>query len=335
LTILIPTPTLTTNVSSTTSTNTTAVASSHTKIFSPYEQEVLHPSNPYIMEKVTPASTSNTNPSNDNNATTITKNGVTVQKVYTSKKDPELRRYEILQYFHVPLLQQLCCTKEQYVFELLRSIPGSNVLYHLYVATIQAVSTDQDRDKNNDSAVSKKPNHHQLSQLLNDMIRMICLVCRHNLTISSSFNKKTNDDTPEHVKENIFEHVVGHRVIKNLILYDASIGSTNDNDVSSAEHRDNMDTPTKNIPSFTEIFVQEFASDFMSMIAYNRGAFILVALLQVSSVRTRVLDNLNVETILQESPSPSSLSSSEQKEKSTSTSTAGLHALRQEITKML
>ena len=328
LALLIPTTTTntTTTTTETSTSSTNATVSSYTKIFNPNEQEVLFPLRPYIMEKVSPTN-HNTDRNDDDddditNTTTTTKNGITLQKVYTSKKDPELRRYEILQYFHIPLLQQLCCgggtKKEEYVLELLHSIPGSNVLYQLYVATIQALTVDPN-DKNKTHSLNqgtKKSNQDQLVPLLQDMMRTICLVCRNSLTISSSSSvskkgKKRNDDTPM----SIFEHVVGHRMIKNLILYDASVDAV---------------APVNTSKSFAEMFVQEFGSDFMSMITYNRGAFILVAMLQVTSLRQRVLDHLNVTTILQAE------STVEPDDKNTSTSSkAGLHALRQEINKTL
>ena len=294
LTMLIPTA-----ATSTTEENKASLSSF--KMFNPQEQETLSPWNPFILEKVSTNESNSTD--HDIASTTTTKNGVSVHKVYTSKKDPELRRFEILQYFHVPLLQ--LCTNTKNVEALLRSIPGSNILYHVYVATVQALV----QKKGDKSSVPTKPinpnMNDQLLQLLNDMIRAICVVCRGNLTV-------TDEDKAD--KENIFEHVVGHRIIKNLILYDASL--TDDQKMST------------NVPSFTESFVPEFASDFMSMIEYNRGAFILVALLQVSSIRTRVLEHLNVARIL-----PSS--ADHQKEKNPPTPTAGYKALRLELAKLI
>ena len=343
LVLLIPTTSTTTSNETTSSTSTTTSTTttnashhpgssvSYTKIFNPNEIDVLSPFHPYIMEKVSPTHTDRHDHHDDPNTTTrTTKNGIPVQKVYTSKKDSEVRRHEILQYFHIPLLQQLCTSNEAYVLKLLQSIPGSNVLYHLYIATIQAVTVPDHTNASHDP-VSKKSNHpqrpDQLRELLNEMIRMICKVCRSNLTLSSTSSETDGMDHGDD-KENVFEHVVGHRVIKNFILYDASVNALR----SSSSSTTTTTSSPSDIPSFTEIFVQEFASEFESMITYNRGAFIVVALLQVPSVGKRVLEHLNTTDLLVVVPPSSSLEVPHEK---TKTSTAGLHALRQEIKKLV
>jgi pumilio family protein 6 len=77
------------------------------KLFDPYEHSILFP-NPTIVE--------------------LSSDGQ--QEVATSKKEPHVRRKEILQYLKDPLVE-LCCRHTE---ELLRSIPGSHVLRDVYAA---------------------------------------------------------------------------------------------------------------------------------------------------------------------------------------------------------
>jgi pumilio homology domain family member 6 len=304
--------------------STTDDISSYNKVLNPYENEVLYPPNPYILEKQ--SSTNDSNNIDNNNDTS------SLQKVYTSKKEPEIRRMEILQYFHIPLLQQLCSTSTT-IHELLLSISGSNVLYQLYVATIRAVMnrTGTIGNHNNDRTKQKQFND-QLIPLLKHMIHLICQTCRENLTLSNEQHESNNDNKGKHF--NIFEHVIGHRVIKNIILFDASLLSIDKNN-KNATNNENTDTDINDddddgddttITSFSEMFLQEFVSDLSCMIQYNRGAFIVVALLQVPTLRNRVLQHLPTETIL--------LQDGDQKPSSSPiTATAGYNALRQEILK--
>jgi pumilio family protein 6 len=85
------------------------------KLFDPYEHSVLF-SNPTIMELSSDVQ----------------------QAVATSKKEPHIRRQEILQYLKDPLVE-LCCRHTE---ELLRSIPGSHVLRDVYAALQPPVLVD-------------------------------------------------------------------------------------------------------------------------------------------------------------------------------------------------
>jgi len=69
----------------------------------------------------------------------------------------------------------------------------------------------------------------------------------------------------------IFEDVVGHRTIKNIILSD--------------EGRDN--------PVFSNAFFAAFSDRLSDVVQSNRGAFVVSALLRVPSVKTKVSKSLN------------------------------------------
>ena len=128
------------------------------KIFDPYELAILE-TNPMVQEGG--------------------------QAVPTSKKDPDTRRDELLQYLQKPLIS-LC---QHHAKELIMSVSGSALIRTIY-------------DKFHPPAV----------------VDAIVQVCQANVDAASS----GNDD--EHGKEqhddNLFEDRVGHLAIKNLILAD-------------------------------------------------------------------------------------------------------------------
>jgi pumilio family protein 6 len=68
----------------------------------------------------------------------------------------------------------------------------------------------------------------------------------------------------------LFEHPVGHRSIKNLILSDAE----------------------KETPLFSEKFFEQFSDRLMDVAKSNRGAFVVAALFKVASLRPKLLNKL-------------------------------------------
>jgi CPL (NUC119) domain len=184
----------------------------------------------------------------------------------------------LLKSFHEPFLQ-LCCS---HTAELLVSIPGSNVLYHVYVATA--------------TSPSAPPMH--------DLIQAICSVC--NASFSAS-KESTVDAT------NMIEHVVAHRIIKNLILMDAQLSE-------EESHK----TTDEVVGSFANSFLNEVVIPHTeAMLQSNRGAFIVAALFKVSYLQPTLKKHLEV-------PSVKKLQKKAQKEKQT---TAGLDALLVELEK--
>jgi pumilio homology domain family member 6 len=223
---------------------------SYQKMLNPYEHEVLFP-NPCILEKQADSS---------------------MLEVPTSKKDDEVRRVELLKSFHEPLLH-LCCSHTE---ELLSSIPGSNVLYHMYVATA--------------TMPSAPPMH--------DLIQSICTVCK------ASF---AGDAT------NMIEHVVAHRIIKNLILVDAQL-------VDEQSYATTGDA----VESFANSFLKEVVIPHTeAMLQSNRGAFIVAALFKVTGLQPILKQHLEALSIKK-------LQKKAQKENQT---TAGFDALLAELEK--
>lgn len=229
---------------------------SYQKMLSPYEHEVLFP-NPLILEKQADSS---------------------ILEVPTSKKDDEVRRVELLKAFHEPLLQ-LCCSHTE---ELLSSIPGSNVLYHVYVATA--------------TTPSAPPMH--------DLIQAICAACKKSFIAS----KESSEDVT-----NMIEHVVAHRIIKNLILMDAQLSE----EQSQTSNDDAVE-------SFANSFVNEIVIPYTEeMLQSNRGAFIVAALFKVTYLQPTLKQLLEAAVIRK-------LQKKAQKDNQ---STAGLDALLVELEK--
>lgn len=178
-----------------------ANAEARKKILDPYEHSVLF-ANPVILE-----------------------NGM---EVPTSKKDPEVRRKELLKHMREPLIE-LC---NRHADDLLRSIPGSAILREVYGA-FKPVSVV-------------------------DAVLDVCAVSLSDKEKSIS----------------IFEDVIGHRAVKNLILIDAAQDKVQE-----------------------EVFVTQFVSCFEDRLtdvaSSNRGAFVVAALCQVSGLGRRVAKKLN------------------------------------------
>jgi len=112
----------------------------------------------------------------------VTENG---KKVPTSKKDPAVRRKELLQHM-TKELNNLCITHS---YGLLRSLPGARVVKEVY--------------ENNKNA-----------ELVESLVK--------NCEASLEGNDKSDDDDDEGESFTLFEDPVGHRAVKNIFLCDAS-----------------------------------------------------------------------------------------------------------------
>ena len=190
-------------------------------VFDPYEHSVLFP-NPVLVDRDTG------------------------MEIPTSKKDPEVRRKELLQYLREPLL--CLCSQHEHTDQLLRSIPGSAVLREVYVAFNKPVS----------------------------VVEAVLNVCETSLSQGNN-DDDDDDDTAEGVSSSvsIFEHVIGHRAIKNIILEDA--------DDAHAEH--NINKVRQREDSFASQFVARFGDRLMTEVAKsNRGAFVVAALCKNTSL---------------------------------------------------
>ncbi|KAL3920592.1 MAG: hypothetical protein SGILL_003185 [Bacillariaceae sp.] len=172
--------------------------STRMKYFDPYERSILEP------------------------VATIKENG---KEVPTSKKDPEMRRKELLKHIQDPLVE-LCADN---VETLLFSIPGSRVLKEVYA-----------------SSLSEK------------LANAIAECCNEAITLY-----KENPENTEERLAQLFDDAVGHRSIKNLVLHDAEIED----------------------PVFTKALVALPDEAFRDLIATNRGAFVLAAMLKVPAVK--------------------------------------------------
>jgi pumilio family protein 6 len=110
------------------------------------------------------------------------------EEVPASKKDPEKRRTELLQYLKEPLIN-MCA---EHADELLRSIPGSSVLREVYAAFRPA-----------------------------KVVEAVLDACEKS--ISSAGDAAAAEGEEEEGEEScIFEHATGHLAIKHLFLVDAN-----------------------------------------------------------------------------------------------------------------
>ena len=171
------------------------------KYFDPYERSLLEPS------------------------PTIKENG---KEVPTSKKDPSIRREEVLSYMSRSLVDM--CIKN--ADSLLRSLPGSRVLKEVYA---------------------------NLSS--EELVKSLAKACELGF-------EKCEDDNGEVFS--LYEHPVGHRAVKSLILSDAQ--SEN--------------------PQFAEAFIKCVGDRLTEVAMSNRGAFVVSALFKVPSLRSRVSESL-------------------------------------------
>ena len=189
------------------------------KLFDPYEHSVLFP-NPVVSE-----------------------DGKTAA-VPTSKKDATVRRQELLQHLREPL-HQLC---RQHADVLLRSIPGSAVLKHVYAEAGRSAAV-------NDVG----------------LVEAILDVCEADLVRMSS--SVDDDDGDKSQTAPIFEDITGHRALKNLILLDAAALGSGDDDQGEC---------------FASQFLSRLESRLMTVADSNRGAFVVASLCQVPGLRERV-----------------------------------------------
>jgi pumilio family protein 6 len=149
------------------------------------------------------------------------------KEVPTSKKSPGARREELLKHVSQALVD-LCVNHAD---RLLKSLPGSRVIKEVY------------------SNLSSE-----------EVVEAIVNVCESGL-------EEGSDD--ENGEENIslYEHPVGHRAIKNLILCDAERES----------------------PLFSEALFERLGDRLTEVAKSNRGAFVAAALFKVPSVRPKAL----------------------------------------------
>jgi len=145
------------------------------KLFDPYEHSVLFP-NPVVSDDGKSAAVS------------------------TSKKDATVRRQELLQHLREPL-HQLC---RQHADVLLRSIPGSAVLKHVYAEVGRTAAVNDD-----------------------GLVEAVLDVCEADLV---RMNSSADDDDDKSRIAPIFEDITGHRALKNLILLDAAALGSGDDD---------------------------------------------------------------------------------------------------------
>lgn len=108
----------------------------------------------------------------------------------TSKKDISTRRRELLEPLEVPLVR-LCCLHTK---ELLRSIPGSAVLKHVYAV------------------------FHS-----DTVVHAILDVCETDLTAQCCVENCADEEL------SILEDINGHRTIKNILVLDSSMTQTRKN----------------------------------------------------------------------------------------------------------
>ncbi|KAG7361774.1 CPL NUC119 domain containing protein [Nitzschia inconspicua] len=142
----------------------------------------------------------------------------------TSKKDPEARRKELLTYLEDALLN-LCVEN---VEELLFSVPGSRILKEVYA--------------------------HSKSEKLAKSVAKAC----HKAMLLYKENPQNEEKLAS-----LFDDVVAHRAVKNLVLHDAE----NDVDV------------------FTMALISLPENAFLDLMSTNRGAFVLSAMFKVSAAR--------------------------------------------------
>ena len=241
------------------------------KYFDPYERSILFP------EKVP----------------TITEGG---QEIPTSKKDPELRRNELLKYVQKGLVE--LCSNPTDVQQLVQSLPGSRVLKEVYANILIASSSDDDAD--NDSDVEP-------------IIKALMEVCTNAL----DGNDDNDDDDDEQgsdddeQKFSLFEDPIGHLVIKNIILVDAANDSDDDK------------------TTFSKEFVKELGDRLLDVAKSNRGAFVVSSLLKVPSARRGVFAKLGPKT--SDGKKLKKLFQSKKKKGDNEQPTAGYEALLKEL----
>ena len=189
----------------------------------------------------------------------ITENG---KEVPTSKKDPDVRRQELLKYMS-PTLVALCI---EHCHQLLNSLPGSRILKEIY--------------RNFAS---------------NELVEAMVNACE------SGFEVQSDDSEKEGESYSLYEHPIGHRSVKSLILCDSEMDS----------------------PAFSVSLVGRLGNRLKDVAKSNRGAFVAAALFKVSSVRSDVASNLKgIEKTLEKAA----------KKKG---ATAGYAALLKEITNVV
>ena len=175
----------------------------------------------------------------------------------TSKKEPSVKRKELLAHLQPALLE--LCTK--HATELSKSIAGSRVLKEVY-----------------DSLRSE------------DVVDAMIAACEEALT-----NENDQD-------ESIFEHVVGHRTIKSLILCD-------------------VESNDKKPALFSQAFIKAFdGTQLLKIAESNRGAFVVASLFKVEAVQKQVVGLLKKDK-----------STIAKRSKQKGTATAGFAALLKEL----
>lgn len=158
------------------------------------------------------------------------------QEVPTSKKDPAVRRKELIKHLRESLIQ----LSRQHADQLLRSIPGSAVLREVYAA-FKPVSV---------------------------VVEAILKVCH------AALPRREVESSPPC----IFEDVIGHRALKNLILVDAADDKAQDNCLAAQ-------------------FLAGFENKLAEVAISNRGAFVVAALCKVPSLRKKVIKALKAAPI--------------------------------------
>ena len=182
------------------------------------------------------------------------------QELPTSKKDNELRRKELLKYLFKQLVE--LCSDTENVKQLVSSIPGSRVLKEVYSNLIMG-------GDDIDSSLDVEP-------IINSCVK----VCNDALDVNGDNDSSDDDEDGDDEKEvSLFEDPVGHLVIKHLILVDSTIDSSDDDK-----------------PTFSKAFMEELGDQLMDVANSNRGAFVVSALLKVSSVRDDVISKLGPKT---------------------------------------
>ena len=242
------------------------------KYFDPYERSILFP------EKVP----------------TITEGG---QEIPTSKKDPELRRNELLKYVQKGLVE--LCSNPTDVQQLVQSLPGSRVLKEVYTNVMMPSSSDDNTDDDSDGE---------------PIVKALMKVCSNALDGNDDDDdddEEQGSDDDDEQKFSLFEDPIGHLVIKNIILVDAANDSDDDK------------------TTFSKEFVKQLGGRLLDVAKSNRGAFVVSSLLKVPSVRRDVLAKLGPKT--SDGKKLKKLFQSKKKKGDSEQPTAGYEALLKEL----
>jgi len=210
------------------------------RYFDPYEHSVLSPAVPTVEEDGTP--------------------------VPTSKKDPELRRKELLQHLREPLIE-MCGNHAE---DMLRSRPGALIFKEVYAAFDRPASMV---DAAVDACLSSLQQKATSSNEKGD--------------IAAETNGDDGDNGSEESELPLLEDRDGHLAVKHLVLVDASVTDTSDNE----------DEKVKSFSSeFYSRLTSEFGGDGKGLMkvasSSNRAAFVVAAMCKVPSMQQQLLSEL-------------------------------------------